>query len=138
LFAVGGLSIYGATKKFFSTWSQALAQEVQGHGVTVINLDTFFVVSKLSRIKSASFLIPDPKNYVSWILDRMGLAGGSVYPHSMAHQPSHAICTWLLMNLFTWSMLLYPTHRIMMSTRQKVLDAREKKTSTFVSTQVVD
>jgi 17beta-estradiol 17-dehydrogenase / very-long-chain 3-oxoacyl-CoA reductase len=93
-----GMSIYGPTKKFMSTWSQALAQEVQGHGVTVINLETLFVYTNMTkaRFSGPSRLVPDAHNYVAWIIAKLGLAGGSIYPHSMAHHPVHVFGAFVI------------------------------------------
>ena len=41
------LAVYSASKAFVSTWSQALGSELEGTGVTIQVLNTYFVVSHL-------------------------------------------------------------------------------------------
>ena len=43
------LAVYSASKAFVSTWSQALGSELEGSGVTVQVLNTYFVVRWFSR-----------------------------------------------------------------------------------------
>jgi 17beta-estradiol 17-dehydrogenase / very-long-chain 3-oxoacyl-CoA reductase len=76
------LAVYSGSKAFLSTWSQALGSELEGTGVTVELLNTYFVVSivrllssasshpsmmqvsKLSKIRNSSWMIPKPSTYV--------------------------------------------------------------------------
>jgi 17beta-estradiol 17-dehydrogenase / very-long-chain 3-oxoacyl-CoA reductase len=78
------LAVYSGSKAFVSTWSQALGSELEGSGITVELLNTYFVVSvvfcvtlhmkqlilgnnqvsKLSKIRKSSWMIPTPRTYV--------------------------------------------------------------------------
>lgn len=58
------LAVYSGSKAFLQTWSQALGSELEPSGVTVELLNTYFVVSKLSKIRKSSWMIPKPSTYV--------------------------------------------------------------------------
>lgn len=58
------LAVYSGSKSFVKTWSQALGSELKGTGVEVECLNTYFVVSKLSKISRSSWMIPQPSTYV--------------------------------------------------------------------------
>lgn len=79
------LQVYGATKAFLKHWSKAVAAEVASSGVHVQLLNTYFVVSNLSKRKRSSFLIPSPKDYVQAALRS---AGQSVFSTPFS---SHAL-----------------------------------------------
>ncbi|KAH7873104.1 uncharacterized protein C8R40DRAFT_1113971, partial [Lentinula edodes] len=51
------LATYSGTKAFLATFTSALAEEVRQHGITVEHINTYFVVSKLSKIRKSSTLI---------------------------------------------------------------------------------
>ncbi|KAG6879161.1 hypothetical protein C0992_004694 [Termitomyces sp. T32_za158] len=54
------LAVYSGTKAFLATFTSALAEEVKAHNITVEHVNTYFVVSKLSKIRKASAFIPQP------------------------------------------------------------------------------
>jgi len=67
------LSVYSATKSFVNQFSQDLQVEYKGKGITVQALAPFYVVSKLSKIRSASFFIPSADKYARSALSTLGL-----------------------------------------------------------------
>lgn len=94
------LSVYSGGKAFLSTWSQALGKEVADQGIVVQNVNTYFVVSAMSKIRKPSFLIPLPKPYVASVLNKIGLPCGAQVPYTSTAYPSHGIANWFIANLF--------------------------------------
>lgn len=75
------LQTYSASKSFLKAWSMALSAEVEHQGVQVQLLNTYFVVSKLSRRKRATMFIPSPEDYVKAALRNAGqTAFATPYP----------------------------------------------------------
>lgn len=92
------LSVYSGGKAFLSTWTQALAKEVESQGIVVQNVNTYFVVSAMSKIRKPTFLIPLPKPYVASVLAKIGLPCGANVPYTSTAYPSHGIANWLISN----------------------------------------
>lgn len=79
------LSVYSSTKAFVNQFSQDLQVEYKGKGITVQALAPCYVVSKLSKVRSASFFIPSPETYVRSALSTLGLETISTgyWPHDL-------------------------------------------------------
>jgi 17beta-estradiol 17-dehydrogenase / very-long-chain 3-oxoacyl-CoA reductase len=108
------LQTYGASKAFLKQWSKALAAEVGSQGVNVQLLNTYFVVSKLSRRRRASMMIPTPRDYVKAALHSAGQSDFST-PY-----PTHAfLCA--LMDLIPEFILTKINLAQMRATRQMAL-----------------
>ncbi|KAJ9101778.1 hypothetical protein QFC21_003117 [Naganishia friedmannii] len=71
------LAVYSASKAFMATWTKALGEEVKDEGITVRLIVPSFVVSKMSKIRRASALVPTPDAYVRATLSSIGLARGA-------------------------------------------------------------
>lgn len=71
------LATYSASKAFLATWTKALGEEVKEHGITVRLVVPSFVVSKMSKIRKSSALVPTPDAYVRATLDSIGLSRGA-------------------------------------------------------------
>lgn len=95
------LSVYSAGKAFLSTWSQALGTEVAKDGIVVEHVNTYFVVSAMSKIRKPSMLIPTAKNYVASVLNRVGVPCGANVPFTSTPYPMHGIANWAINNLLT-------------------------------------
>lgn len=89
------LATYAGTKAFLSAWSQAMGEELRRSNVTVSLLNTYFVVSNLSKIRKSSAMIPTPKQYVAQVLKTIGRNGGAVgRPYTATPWPLHALVDW--------------------------------------------
>lgn len=96
------LATYSASKSFLLSFSQALGAEQKGAktGVDVIALNTYFVVSAMSKVRRASWMIPTPKQYVSRVLQKVNCKGGAgARPYSATLWPGHAVVDWVISNL---------------------------------------
>lgn len=95
------LSVYSAGKAFLSTWSQALGTEVAKDGIVVEHVNTYFVVSAMSKIRKPSLLIPTAKNYVASVLSKVGVPCGANVPFTSTPYPMHGVVNWAINNLLT-------------------------------------
>ncbi|KAJ1955659.1 hypothetical protein IWQ62_005481 [Dispira parvispora] len=119
------LSVYSGSKAFVSTWSQALGAELQSKGVIVEHLNTYFVVSAMSKIRRSSFMIPTPDVYVRKVLSRIGVRGGSNVPFTSSPILGHALADWAVDNFFSrrfWLMYNLTLHQ---DIRKRALKKRE-------------
>lgn len=86
------LATYAGSKAFLTTWTQSLADEVANDGITVRLLNTYFVVSALSKIRRSSAMIPMPRPYVRSVLSTIGRPGGGrARPYTSNPYWSHAL-----------------------------------------------
>ncbi|EJT96662.1 3-ketoacyl-CoA reductase [Dacryopinax primogenitus] len=91
------LSVYTGSKSFLQSWSQCLTTELAGTGVRVELVNTYFVVSNLSKIRRPSIIAPTAKAYVRTVLGKIGVPCGSLgRPGAMTPFWSHSIGDWLV------------------------------------------
>lgn len=113
------LQTYSASKAFLKTWSMSLAAEVAKQGVDVQLLNTFFVVSNMSKRKRPTLMIPTPKDYVMSALRRAGQSDLTT-PY-----PMHALLN-AVMGLVPTNVLTAVNLGQMRATRQKALQKAQK------------
>lgn len=101
------LATYSGTKAFLAGWSQALGEELRRSNVHVELVNTYFVVSAMSKIRRASAMVPTPRQYVKQTLATIGNAGGAVgRPYTSTPWPLHAIVDWAMSYVLPKSWLL--------------------------------
>ncbi|KAI9662979.1 MAG: hypothetical protein M1821_008026 [Bathelium mastoideum] len=71
------LATYSGSKAFLQQWSSALGTELAPSGVTVQLVQSYLVVSAMSKIRRASALIPTPRAFVRAALGKVGRKGGA-------------------------------------------------------------
>ncbi|BGP12875.1 hypothetical protein JCM10213_005170 [Rhodosporidiobolus nylandii] len=121
------LAVYSGSKAFLSTWTQALGSELKGTGVEVELLNTYFVVSKLSKIRRSSWMIPTPKTYVRSVLSHIGVRGGAVgQPHISTPYHGHAPVQWVVDHLFSHSFWLNYNRKLHLDIRRRAIRRRER------------
>ncbi|GAA5922260.1 ketoreductase [Sporobolomyces koalae] len=121
------LAVYSGSKAFVSTWSQALGSELKGTGIEVELLNTYFVVSKLSKIRKSSWMIPTPKTYVRSVLSKIGVNGGAVgQPHISTPYHGHAPVQWVIDHFFTNSWWLNYNRKLHLDIRRRAIRKRER------------
>ncbi|BGP53006.1 hypothetical protein JCM8202_004090 [Rhodotorula sphaerocarpa] len=122
------LAVYSGSKAFVSTWSQALGSELKGTGVEVELLNTYFVVSKLSKIRKSSWMIPTPQTYVRSVLAKIGVQGGAVgQPHISTPYSGHAPVQWVVDHLFSRSFWLDYNRKLHLDIRRRAIRKRERE-----------
>ncbi|KAF5388774.1 hypothetical protein D9757_005616 [Collybiopsis confluens] len=124
------LATYSGTKAFLSTFSSALGEEVAQHGITVEHVNTYFVVSKLSKIRKASLMIPHPAPYVRSVLAKIGLPCGAAYsrrPNTSTPYWSHAILDYAMTAIDIPTFFISYTHGLHKSIRRRALKKMERE-----------
>ncbi|XP_038107347.1 very-long-chain 3-oxoacyl-CoA reductase [Culex quinquefasciatus] len=79
------ISVYAASKAFVAKFSDALATEYAGHGITVQSLEPGFVATKLSKFSRTNMVVCTPETYVTSALAMVGFARHSTgyFPHAV-------------------------------------------------------
>ncbi|KAG6813746.1 hypothetical protein H0H92_007698 [Tricholoma furcatifolium] len=124
------LATYSGTKAFLATFTSALAEEVRAHNITVEHVNTYFVVSKLSKIRKSSALIPEPKPFVRSVLSKIGLACGAAYsgrPGTSTPYWSHALLDYAMTMIGLPSLFISYTHGLHKSIRKRALRKQERE-----------
>ncbi|CEP18851.1 hypothetical protein [Parasitella parasitica] len=121
------LSVYSAGKAFLSTWSQALGTEVAKDGIIVEHVNTYFVVSAMSKIRKPSLLIPTAKNYVASVLEKVGVPCGANVPFTSTPYPMHGVANWAINNLLTNQFWVTQNDNIQKDIRKRALRKRERE-----------
>ncbi|KAF9650124.1 NAD(P)-binding protein [Thelephora ganbajun] len=127
------LATYSGTKAFIDTFSTALAEEVKKHGITVQCINPYFVVSKMSKIRKPSIMIPTAAAFVRASLNKVGLSGGARFvgrPAGSAPYWSHSLLEYFVGVLGWKQATVVYTHELHKSIRKRVDRklAREAKT----------
>jgi len=141
------LATYSGTKAFVSTFTSALAEEVCAHNIIVQNLNTYFVVrvpppfitcfvlmrpqvSKMSKIKRPSMLIPTPAAYVRSALSKIGLSCGAALtdrPGTITPFWSHALVDYAIHAIGWKSLFVSHTHTTLKGQRRRALRKLERE-----------
>ncbi|KAF8435355.1 hypothetical protein L210DRAFT_3506211 [Boletus edulis BED1] len=124
------LSTYSGTKAFLTTFTSALAEEVRSHNIIVQNLNTYFVATKMSKIKKSSMLVPTAATYVRSALSKVGLSCGAALtdrPGTTTPFWSHALVDYVI-HLVGWkSLFISQSHKIMKDKRRRALRKLERE-----------
>lgn len=86
-------AVYSATKAYVDMFSRSLHLEYKSKGVSVQCQIPYFVTTKMSKIRSASFLVPNPDGYAAAAVRNIGYEGFNV-PF-----PAHAVQHWVFERL---------------------------------------
>ncbi|KAG6837808.1 hypothetical protein H0H93_016176 [Arthromyces matolae] len=124
------LATYSGTKAFLATFTSALAEEVRAHNITVEHVNTYFVVSKLSKIRKSSALIPEPAPFVRSVLSKIGLACGAAYsgrPGTSTPYWSHALLDFSMTVIGLPNLFISYTHNLHKSIRKRALKKQERE-----------
>ncbi|KAI9244935.1 hypothetical protein BY458DRAFT_567270 [Sporodiniella umbellata] len=121
------LSVYSAGKAFLSTWSQSLGMEVAKHGIVVECVNTYFVVSAMSKIRRPSLLIPDAKSYVTSVLSKVGVACGANTPFTSTPYATHGLVNWIINNTLTNTFWVKHNDSIQRDIRKRALRKQERE-----------
>lgn len=124
------LAPYAASKSFLWTWSRAIASELEPYGVKVSLINTYFVVSALSKIRKPNLLTPTPKAYVKAVLSHIGLRCGAT-KNAYVSTPywSHAIAHWVVDHVGTDKFWMDYTKKLHVDIRKRALRKQERLAS---------
>ncbi|KAJ3221561.1 hypothetical protein HK099_003406 [Clydaea vesicula] len=114
------LTVYAASKSFLRSWSIGLAHEVKSQGFHVEHVNTYFVVSNMSKIRKPSFTTPTPRNYVKSVLSQVG--------NSFSSTPyfSHAVLGYVI-GFFSEKFLASTSASMHLNIRNRALRKRERE-----------
>ncbi|KAI8341353.1 hypothetical protein BC941DRAFT_416595 [Chlamydoabsidia padenii] len=127
LVATPYLSVYSAGKAFLSTWSQALGTELKSDGIVVEHVNTYFVVSAMSKIRKPNLLIPLAKPYVASVLSKIGLSCGANVPFTSTPYHTHGLVNWIINNVFSNTFWVNYNDSIQKDIRKRALRKRERE-----------
>ncbi|XP_068945108.1 very-long-chain 3-oxoacyl-CoA reductase-like [Petaurus breviceps papuanus] len=87
------LALYGATKAFVNSFSQAVALEYQSSGVIIQTLTPLVVSSNMSKLPPITFLVKSADGFVREALDTVGVSSftSGCFLHSV-----HSLLLWPL------------------------------------------
>lgn len=123
------LATYSGSKAFLQQWSNSLAGELQGTGITVHFVQAYLITSAMSKIKRATWAVPSEKNFVRSALSKIGRTGGSVgYAHTGSPYWSHAVATFVIIYMVgpMSSMLLSFNRKMHVDIRKRALRKAER------------
>ncbi|PWY99966.1 NAD(P)-binding protein [Testicularia cyperi] len=121
------LATYAGSKSFLIGWTQALGEELRRSNITVSLLNTYFVVSNMSKVRRSSAMIPTPKQYVAQCLKTLGKNGGAVgRPYTSTPWPMHAIVDWATAFVLPRAWLLSYTYDQQAATRKRAIKKAQK------------
>ncbi|KAG8831699.1 hypothetical protein FRC17_002730 [Serendipita sp. 399] len=122
------LATYSGSKAFLAYWSQALAEEYKNKGIVVQLVNTYFVVSKMSKIRRPSITTPTPKAFVKSVLAHIGQSCGALArPYTLTPYWSHSVADYVLAVLDIPYLLISYTHRLHIDIRRRALKKRERE-----------
>ncbi|KAF9268743.1 3-ketoacyl-CoA reductase [Marasmius fiardii PR-910] len=124
------LATYSGTKAFLSKFTDSLAEEVRQHRIVVEHVDTYFVVSKLSKIRKASLFIPQPAPYVRSVLSKIGQPCGAAFsgrPYTSTPYWSHALMNYGMTLIGGPGVLISYTHNLHKDIRRRALRKLERE-----------
>ncbi|KDN49917.1 NAD(P)-binding protein [Tilletiaria anomala UBC 951] len=114
------LATYSGSKAFLIGWTQAVAEEVRSKGVTVQLLNTYFVVSAMSKIRRPSAMVPTPKAYVAKALASVGKQGGAVGRlHNNTPWPAHALLDWAISYIVPQSVMFSQSRKMQLAIKKR-------------------
>ncbi|UZJ56285.1 hypothetical protein CBS101457_005605 [Exobasidium rhododendri] len=122
------LTTYSGTKSFLISFSQALGEELRRSKIDVQCLNTYFVVSNMSKIRKSSSMIPTPRQYVQQALKKIGRGGGAFgRPYTMTVWPMHALVDWAVQTFVpSQKWFLQYNHDQLLSTRKRAIKKAER------------
>jgi len=128
------LAPYSGTKAFLSTWTQALAEEYASRGIIAQYVNTYFVTSRMSKIRRPTMLIPTPKAYVATVLRKIGVPCGSPGTATSTPYWSHSLIVLLIGAISAWIPIKY-THNLHIDIRRRALKKREREAAAAAKAQ---
>lgn len=121
------LATYAGSKAFLIGWTQAMGEELIRSNVHVSLINTYFVVSKLSKVRRASAMIPTPKQYVKQVLAKIGRQGGAVgRPYTSTPWPAHGLIDWITTSILPKKLVLDYSYKQQVAIRKRALKKAEK------------
>jgi len=107
-------AVYSASKTFVRFFTHCLIGEYTGKGVVFQTVHPYYVATKMSKIKKASWFAPDPNYYANSALNTVGIENETT--GCLSHSIQHAI-----LELIPGCVFNYLSKKMCMQTREKYL-----------------
>ncbi|KAJ2615506.1 hypothetical protein EV177_001545 [Coemansia sp. RSA 1804] len=121
------LAIYSGTKGFVQSFSQSLASEVSSYGIVVEHLQTYFVCSRMSKMRRPTFFIPMPRPYIQCVLSKIGIQGGASEPFTSIPFFPHALLAFATEKLVPKQLAISQNGKLLGSMRKRALKKKERE-----------
>jgi len=124
------LATYSGSKAFLQQWSSALGSELAPHGVKVQLVQSYLVMSAMSKIRKPSLFCPTPKAFVKAALAKLERSGGAQgIAYTSAPYWSHGLIFWALQTITgTMNRAVIDQNRVMHeSIRKRALRKAERE-----------
>jgi len=95
--------------------------------VIVQNLNAFFVVSKMSKIRRATWLVPSAHDFVECVLNKIGLPCGASTPYTSTPYPGHALYDWVIDTFVSRRIALKMNLDMHVDIRRRALRRRDRE-----------
>lgn len=120
MYPVPLLTVYSASKAFVDFFSRGLDAEYKSKGIIIQSVLPFFVATKLSKIRRATFDKPSPERYVAAELNTVGLEcqTNGYLPHSIMGWVTTALLPTRLLNSYVMGMGLSQRARYLKKQKQ--------------------
>ncbi|PWA03551.1 hypothetical protein BB558_000229 [Smittium angustum] len=115
------LAMYSGSKSFVKSFSQAIGSELFPFGILVQHVNTYYVVSKMSKIRKPSFTTPLPDVYARSLLSHIGSGCGTIEPFTSVPFLSHALLSFVIENCFSRKFWLDIYHNMLQDVRKRAL-----------------
>ncbi|KAI2620761.1 NAD(P)-binding protein [Hypomontagnella submonticulosa] len=92
------LATYSGSKAFLQHWSSALAAELKPSNVDVQLCLSYLVTTAMSKVRRASAMIPNQKQFVRAALGKIGSGGWHNIAYTYTPHWSHALMAWAIEN----------------------------------------
>ncbi len=93
---------------------------MRSKGVTVQLLNTFYVVSAMSKIRRSSAMVPTPKAYVAKALASIGKSGGAIgRAHTNTPWSMHALADWAISYLVPQRVMLGQSLKMQLDVKRR-------------------
>jgi len=89
------LATYSGSKAFLQYWSTSLGYELEPHGISVQLVQSYLVMSAMSKIRRPSLFVPKAQDFVAAVLRKIGRTGGAQgFAFSSTPYWSHGLMQW--------------------------------------------
>ncbi|XBW36359.1 hypothetical protein QEN19_001938 [Hanseniaspora menglaensis] len=124
------LATYSGSKAFLQNWSMAMNRELLKYKIDTNIVLSYLVTSKMSKVRRASLLIPNPKQFVQSVFTNLNNHGGALERYATCTPYwSHAVYHFAVQEFFGCyngivNLINYKFH---LSIRQRALKKKSKQ-----------
>ncbi|OMJ26702.1 Very-long-chain 3-oxoacyl-CoA reductase [Smittium culicis] len=121
------LAMYSGSKSFVKSFSLAIGAELKPFGILVQHINTYYVVSKMSKVRNPSFTTPMPKEYAVNLLSHIGSGCGTIEPYTSVPYFSHALMNFVVENCLPRKFWLDFNHNMLSGIRKRAIAKKARE-----------